>query len=58
MIPTGLAILIAVGTFFMGYNIGSIVEHHRSQEEIDDLSARIHAYSEEQLKEENWKNGS
>ena len=36
-----LAALTAVGTFFLGYAVGSIVEHRRSQWEIDVLTRVI-----------------
>lgn len=47
MIPTGFAILATVGTFLMGYAIGGIIEHHKSQNEIDILTRIIEGRSEE-----------
>ena len=47
MIPMSLAALTAVGTFFLGYAIGSIVEHRRSQWEIDVLTKVIEGLCKE-----------
>ena len=52
MIPTGFAVLTSVALFFVGYAIGSIIEHHRSQEEIDILTRLIEVRSEEAIKEQ------
>ena len=41
MIPTGFAILMIVPVFFFGYAIGGLVEHRKSQWEIDILTGII-----------------
>jgi len=48
MIPTAFAILLAVPIWFFGYAVGRLVEHHESQEEIDELTKRIHTQSIEE----------
>ena len=53
MIPTGFAIIMAVPIWFFGYAIGGLIEHRKSQEEISDLTERIHKQSLEQLEENN-----
>ena len=41
MISMGLAAITAVTTFFLGYAVGSLFEHHKSQWEINVLTKVI-----------------
>ncbi|GAH73949.1 unnamed protein product [marine sediment metagenome] len=41
MIPTGFAALAVIGAAVLFYAIGSLVEHHKSQGEIDILTKII-----------------
>ena len=52
MIPTGFAILMIVVTAFLFYSIGGMVEHRKSQAEIDILTRLIEVRSEEAVNEE------